>query len=473
MKKAVLCLAMVIVAARGVAAAAARCTSSSSPGILLLILQLHMPTKNSNVMCARRLQSSSSSLMVACNVYVSAGGNASGHGPVLTKLLHRAQDMLRHGSDEPLLQLQQQQPSSKIEGADAPLLIQREPGLVYAPPVPAPTVGVLVHAYVDPAYNRSSFHLAGTAELVARVATDMAVTAVTDLRTLQQEQKQNSINSTDDAEAVSSARNTAPASATVAHHPYIGLVDHVSFMPLQSVADQKTNNNNEEGIGEYDLGTTPAGEAARQVGQAMKEQLGIHVLFYGAADHPNQRTLADVRKHETKFFRSGGLSNDNDAAVAAPRQQESFAHSSTEAATVGAPEEFVENYNIRLRGKRNRAQQLTRLVRERDGGLKFVEALTLPYSDGRWEVARNLLRPGSSTNASDIQAVVDAFEISEAKSIANAEETVLVEKCYRVGTTAEECLQALQQVSRSVEHRRSHDEAVAKRFQTYFGEPVK
>ena len=61
--------------------------------------------------------------------------------------------------------------------------------------------------------------------------------------------------------------------------------------------------------------------------------------------------------------------------------------------TIGAPDSFVENFNIRLQCQdRKIARSLTRELREMDGGFPFVEALTLPYGPGHWEVACNLLR---------------------------------------------------------------------------------
>ena len=83
--------------------------------------------------------------------------------------------------------------------------------------------------------------------------------------------------------------------------------------------------------------------AAQQVGRVLETTLGMKVLLYGLA-HPAQTPLAVVRREQTAFFQSGSLrSSDNAAATA------------VETATVGATEEFVENFNIRLHGTASRA----------------------------------------------------------------------------------------------------------------------
>jgi hypothetical protein len=100
------------------------------------------------------------------------------------------------------------------------------------------------------------------------------------------------------------------------------------------------------------------------------------------------------------------------------------------------------------------AQSLTRHVRERDGGLAHVEALTLPYSRGRWEVACNLLRPNTTTTARHVQDAVQEWERRQIARLIEDDDSLisdttarpplkLVEQCYRVGTTTEQCLQAL------------------------------
>lgn len=81
------------------------------------------------------------------------------------------------------------------------------------------------------------------------------------------------------------------------------------------------------------------------------------------------------------------------------------------------------------------AQSLTKRVRERDGGLPGVEAVTLPYSNERWEVACNLSQPNVASS-DDIDNLVKSLQDDN-----KAQD--FVEMAYRVGTTAEQCRQAI------------------------------
>lgn len=366
--------------------------------------------------------------LVACNLYVSAGSQASIHAPLLTNFLKRAQhDFWNFDTNEDAAAV------SKISSSSSNRTLRR--GI---------RSGAVVHAYVDPGYNRSSFHLAGNVEIVARVATNMAVQAVTELRKL----PRTTISSCKSAKKV----------VVVAAHPNVGLVDHVSVMPLSAKNARSTTCDDKVEFASNESEIAAATWAAKLIGNAMQDQLGIRVYFYGAADHLNYTPLATVRREKTQFFHSGGLSNDGDETQASSQQQQQ----QHEVAIVGTPTDFVENYNILLNSQctRKLAQSLTRKVRERDGGLQGVEALTLPYSDNRWEVACNLLQPEAS-GASDVQALVNQWESEQGG-------TKLVERGYRVGTTAEQCLQVLDLVTRSVEDRQVHDKQVLNRFISYF-----
>ena len=188
---------------------------------------------------------------------------------------------------------------------------------------------------------------------------------------------------------------------------------------------------------------------------------------------------ADVRREQTAFFRSGGLAavddnnenKDNDKttkkeaspATTAKKQQQ-------QVALIGAPEHFVENYNIRLTKycSQATARSLTRRLRERNGGLAGVEALTLPYSDGRWEVACNLLRP-DLTSTERVQQEVDKWEQEQQQQQQQTSFPMhsLVEKGYRVGTTAEQCIQALSLCSCEHHHREQYDQSVLDNFRNY------
>ena len=209
--------------------------------------------------------------------------------------------------------------------------------------------------------------------------------------------------------------------------------------------------------------------AATQVGRVLATTVPgvVEVLPYGLA-HPEGIPLAMVRREQTSFFLSGGgLARDGGSgsdAATAPQK---------ETITVGATDTFVENFNVRLSRACTRpmARSLARRLRDRDGGLSGVEALTLPYSEGRWEVACNLLRPCCTDGATveDIRAAVNQWEKEQQQSAAGNGLEPLVEKGYRVGTTAEQCLQVWKRVSSSENERQDHDETVMRRLQSCFG----
>jgi glutamate formiminotransferase len=263
----------------------------------------------------------------------------------------------------------------------------------------AGNVGV-VHAFADPVYNRSSFHLVGEANEISKVAASLARRAVQRLR------------------SHTDSQVTSSTTEDVVHHPSVGFVDHVSIMSVEGEDAIPRASNDSTAFAP----ATASGRAARHVGQALAD-CGVHVHYYGSA-HASGTPLATIRKEKTQFFMSGGLSKEEDKEQIA------------EVATVGSPLTFVENYNIRLKANcpKRTAQSLTKRVRERSGGLTGVEALTLPYSEGRWEVACNLLQPKVASSL-DIDSVVQAWEKEQDEDY--------VEVSYRVGTTAEECLAAI------------------------------
>ena len=281
---------------------------------------------------------------------------------------------------------------------------------------------VVVDAYADGLYDRSSFHLAGHQSPVVTVASELIKGAIQGLLV------------TPDLYDECESR-----------HPFVGIVDHVSVMPLEfnDEASGDTQPHDKEGVISYSL----TGNAARDIGKGM-EDLGLDVLYYGDA-HPEKTPLATVRREQTFFFRTGGLN------CPPPKTRPSKAG----VATVGAPPSFVENYNVRLRSGKLTARSLTKLLRERDGGLVGVEALTLPYGNGRYEIACNLLRP----HVGSVEALkAKVKEWASRTDNKHAE----VEKGYRVGTTVDQCLEAIS-VSDSVEGAIEHDEAVMERFREY------
>lgn len=261
-------------------------------------------------------------------------------------------------------------------------------------------------------------------------------------------------------------------------HPTVGVVDHISMLPLSPESSISPISHAEwmeelqshgqlsafEAISQIPslipmTSAAPTGWAARTVG-AVLQASGVQVLWYGQAHPDLHKPLAAVRKESTAFFKQGTAM---EAAV--HRGQ----------ATVGAPPSFVENYNLQVHTSDKKiAQSLTKWVRSRDGGLPEVEALTLAYHDHHsslqdhedgessatiYEVACNLLDP-SVTSTQDIDERVRTWCHPAAK------DTKI--RGYRVGTTAQQCLEALERVSQNEEAAVAHDDQVRQRLENNF-----
>lgn len=242
---------------------------------------------------------------------------------------------------------------------------------------------------------------------------------------------------------------TPDESMEKSRHPFVGLVDHIAVMPLLDGESGNDLSNNTLS------NNTPNGQAATFIGSQLRDA-GVQVLLYGNA-HPDGTPLADVRRYRTNFFLSGGLDTSGEGELRDPKG----------VATVGAPQTFVENFNIRLTANcdRSMARSLTKVLRERDGGLLGVEGLTLPYSNNRIEIACNLLRPDvGSADAITERAHQWALEQVESSSFQGTED--LIETGYRVGTTAEQCLQVL---SLSSAELKIHDVQVKTRLTGFLG----
>lgn len=331
-------------------------------------------------------------MYVACNVYVSAG--APQFANVLTNLLRTTQEHCHQIKENAKYNTKRRDDTILNDISTAP-----------------PPSVVVVHAFCDGPYDRSSFHLAGSPTLVADAASALVTQAIVSLENSKQCQP----------------NGTGGNKATP--HPTVGLVDHVSVLPLPS-EEVDIQLKKDEGSP-----SSITGMVAQHIGASMSI-MGVDVLYYGYA-HPDQVPLATVRREKTQFFQSGTTTSPIAAAAAAASSSNDIRGQ----ATVGAPEQFTENFNIRLKSgtPKSIAQSLTRHVRERDGtGLPFVEALTLPYSHDRYEVACNLLHP-EMTSANDIVDRVASWE-----SDVGGE---WVETSYRVGTTAAMCHDALERAS--------------------------
>ena len=297
----------------------------------------------------------------------------------------------------------------------------------------------IVHAYADGPYNRSSFHLAGNPDLVAEVASSMAIHSIDSL-----------------ARFTPKYDHLQEQSNEATHHPFVGLVDHVSVMPLSTTDHCGGSTTLSPSNSEYDdrSSISAHGKAALRIGSRLQDS-GVQVFFYGDA-HPANTPLATVRREQTNFFKSGGLAELNETVL-----------SRIGIATVGAPATFVENFNIRLTPNCDltTARSLTKFLRERDGGLLGVEGLTLPYDNGRYEMAGNLLRPDVGSSEA-ILAKLDQWVEQKLKELPYHQKGDLVETAYRVGTTAEQCLHVMAQCD-SLEVIFHHDQRVVERFRGY------
>ena len=287
----------------------------------------------------------------------------------------------------------------------------------------------VIHAYVDGPYNRSSFHIAGSPCSVAKLASSIASGAIEGLeKASQNPPQQQNLPGEDDEEN---------------KHPYVGLVDHISILPLWNIRQNEH------------------GPVAREVGEVLSK-IGVEVFYYGEA-HPEKMPLAEVRRMKTNFFKSGGLDQSSRT------NPDTASLDAKGIATVGAPPTFVENFNIRLTShcSRKTARSLTKKLRERDGGLVGVEALTLPYSAGRFEVACNLLRPDlGSAEAVEERLKEWAKELERDEKFQGKSYGEIVEKAYRVGTNAEQCLDVLT-LADEAENRR-HDQKLLEQVNSYF-----
>ena len=350
--------------------------------------------------------------LVACNIYVSAGGHPS-HRELLLGLLGETQEHCRRVNNA------KDNANSKSTALN-------------------PRV-VVVHAFRDGPYDRSSFHLAGAPDMVADVGSSLAVNAVQALMRL--ETTDTTTNRVGDQIEVKGRELSG------GRHPTVGLVDHVSVLSL----DENSRNNDKNEI---------TGSVAQNIGKSL-ESVGADVLYYGDA-HPSRKELAAVRRESTRFFEGNKTANDGARA----KDDTNTTHAGQ--ATVGAPQKFVENFNIRLRKgiTRKVARTLTESVRECSGkGLPFVEALTLAYGRDQYEVACNLLDP-SVTSSRDIEDRTNHWE-QQQNYRGGDSSSGLIESAYRVGTTTEMCLKALRDVS-TAEGEMAHNRQVLERLQNDF-----
>ena len=391
------------------------------------------------------MSTASQSAFIACNVYISS---ALSTNSILQKLLKRTLDRCRyireHGTP----------PQDDIvhhNGDGAARMDTSRCDYMSNSAV------AVIHAFADVPYNRSSFHLAGRSDCVADVALDLI------------------LNSFDQIAFDKNAQGDYA-------HPFVGLVDHVSVMPLVSFPVKKCERKDPHSS------QSAAVHAAKSIGNAIRTKRGqcANVYYYGLACS-NKTPLAQVRKEQTSFFMSG---NTNGVRPSTSSLQQLNPTKVKGDCTIGVPDHFVENYNIRLSSNVSfgQAKTLTQYVRGRNRntkgyGIEGVEALTLPYqmcnSNGEeeklvYEVACNLTNP-TKGSAYDIErAVSDWIDQQVSASDVTGEKTWkhFIEKMYRVGTTEKQCVDTLllgcnEDEESNLQYWNNHDRSVLDNFEKY------
>jgi len=208
------------------------------------------------------------SRLMACNVYFSVGAPSS--CPPLMDLLTRTQQRCL-------------QPTTPLS--------QR----------PEQDICLVVHAFTDVVYHRTSFHLAGSEEKLTSVVSHLVHDA----------QQMFSLSQQDPQQQPQEERHD---------HPQVGLIDHIAVMPLliqKNRTDNDTSGSADKPEKANDdhkafVPASPWGRAARAIGNSilLRQQQGqdearptikTRVLFYGDADC-HQTSLAEVRRNKTTFF---------------------------------------------------------------------------------------------------------------------------------------------------------------------------
>eukprot|EP01083_Nonionella_stella_P257945 882360_1 len=426
--------------------------------------------------------------LVACNIYVSAGGR-SHHAKPLLDLLQSTQEKCRqlriNGTDNGNGKGKGNGNGNGIGNTTSSIIITERHQRIQ-------NKIAVIHAYADGPYNRSSFHIAGNADCVYRIASHIALGAIDFLSCIDAGASANaSANANANANANNSTEGNGGDNVGVSSsnddstHPLVGLVDHISVMPLSNdiietdevLNNDTTNMENPDVNADVDLGSDNIthtqinsasasfvppdvhGIVARSIAHVL-DQRGVKIETYASAD-PDNTPLAIVRKQKTSFFQSGGLTTTENESINVnenENEENNEVQKNLGVCTVGSPPCFVENYNVRLTKNisKKQAMRLTKKVRERDGGIVGVEALTLPYSNDRYETACNLLRPGNGS-ANDIDHVVEEW-IDEENALlrdkngddgfmdANSKRLpreYFVDDAYRVGTTVSQCTAVL------------------------------
>jgi glutamate formiminotransferase len=166
-------------------------------------------------------------------------------------------------------------------------------------------------------------------------------------------------------------------------HPRLGATDVIPFVPIRDITLQE------------------CAQIARRTGKRIARDFGIPVYLYeAAANRPERKNLADIRRGEFEQLRDQ-ISTD-DSRV--PDFGERKVHPTAGATVVGAREVLIA-FNVFLQTEDlTIAKDIARAVRFSSGGLEFVRALGLPIPERRQtQVSMNL----TNYRATPIQRVFD------------------------------------------------------------------
>jgi len=154
------------------------------------------------------------------------------------------------------------------------------------------------------------------------------------------------------------------------HHPRIGALDVVPFVPLGATSMDVC-------VG-----------LARDLGNWLADQYSLPVFLYArAASRPDRRVLADIRRPGFEGLPQALRASDGEPDFG-PRR----AHPTAGATVVGA-RPFLIAWNIQLDTQDlPLARHIAHLIRERDGGLHGIQALGVPLESlGCVQISMNLL----------------------------------------------------------------------------------
>jgi glutamate formiminotransferase len=150
-------------------------------------------------------------------------------------------------------------------------------------------------------------------------------------------------------------------------HPRIGALDVLPFVPIANAT------------------LADAAALAREAAEAIWAACGVPALLYGAAaERPERRLLADVRRGEFE-----GLAG-RAAAGERPDVGDALFHPSAGAIAAGAREVLVAFNIVLASDDLPLARSIARTLRERDGGLRTLRVLGLRLAPGKVQISCNV-----------------------------------------------------------------------------------